>query len=395
MIALATGVAVVTAGATLSCVMSTDGERPELWQVPQTLDAAPAVRVALERGVKSVRVAVEGPYRLIGDDGEVVSQGDRLAEVEVRPAEGGLALGRYIFRPAWLKVLPSEAGTLRVDGRAYRGELIVADRGSGDLLVLNRLGLESYVAGVVGNEMPLSWPMAALRAQAIAARTYALQRLQARKRSAWDVTDDASSQVYKGLENETERARAVVTDTLGVILSWQGRVLTAFYHSTCGGDTIPAAWVFGGADLPPLRGGPCGFCESSKYYRWELRLSPDDLAAKLKGRGAVAPVTSVAVTETGPADHVGKVEIAHAGGTLAISGADLRRSVGHSRIRATRFRAGIEGGEVVFTGAGWGHAVGMCQVGARGMADAGYGTRDILGRYYPGAELVTLYERPE
>ncbi len=388
--ALVSGLLVALTGATLSCVVGTDGDRPELWRLPERLERDPIVRVALERGVREIEVAVRGAYTLIDENGRVVDRGEVLAPTRVRADRGSVAFGQYVFRPPWLKLIPARSGTLRVGGRGYRGELVITERPAGRLLVINRVGLEPYIAGVVGNEMPLSWPLAALRAQAIAARTYALERMQARRRAAWDVSDDASSQVYRGLENETERARKVVADTLGVVLVWNDRLLPAFYHSTCGGETIPASWVFGLPDIPPLGGGPCGFCESSRYYRWRVRLGREAVTEALAERGVRPPLENIEVIEWGPARHVDTVRLVHGGGVSKISGKALRRALGPSKLRSTRFDVRLDGDAVVFEGAGWGHAVGMCQVGARGMAEAGYDTRAILSRYYPGARLVSI-----
>ncbi|GIW70896.1 MAG: sporulation protein SpoIID [Planctomycetota bacterium] len=394
-LALAAAGAVALGCGMLSCVLGGDGGRAELWELPRALRGAPLVRVALREGVAALTVAVHGPYAVFDErGGEPVARGAALAPTQLRAEKSGLAFGRYLFRPGFVRVVPERSGTLELEGTRYRGELVVLWRSGQELLAINRVDLESYVAGVIGNEMPLSWPEAALRAQAIAARSYALYQVQARRRAPYDVTDGASSQVYRGLSQETERARAAVHSTLGVVLSWRGRLFPAFFHSTCGGETIPAAWVFGGPDIPPLGGGPCGFCEASRHYQWEVELSKDEVAAALAGRGVVPPLVSVAVRERGPGAHVALVEVTHAGGRLRLSGAALRRALGTSVLRSSRFEVEDAGERLRWRGAGWGHAVGMCQFGARGMAERGYGTREILQRYYPGAELVALYPAP-
>jgi stage II sporulation protein D len=293
-----------------------------------------------------------------------------------------------------VRVVAKQSGTLVVNGTTYRGDLIVrAATQPPGLLVVNRANLEEYVAGVVGSEMPLLFPEQALRAQAVASRTYALYALRSREADAFDVADDQSSQVYRGLANETDRARKVTLDTLGVILTYRGRVFNSYFHSTCGGETIPASWVFGEAPIPPLSGAPCGFCADSKYYRWRASVTRVDLAAKLAKEGfPVGRVDRVEVLERGPAGHVALVRILHAGGEVRVKGAKLRAILGTSAVRSTAFDIEDPGGDAIaLAGRGWGHGVGLCQFGARGMAQAGYDALAILRRYYPAAELVRIY----
>ncbi len=380
--------------------------------IPRDLAGAPVIRVALVRGAPRASIEVRGPYEIYASDaadarpafaGAALPAVDVALEPEPKdPAAPGIALGTTVFRPGIVRIVAKETGTLVVDGTAYRGDLVVralaSDKERG-VLVVNRVNLEEYVAGVVGSEMPLLFPEAALRAQAIASRTYGLHAWRARLgagEALFDVMDDQSSQVYKGLANETDRARQVTLDTLGVVLAYRGRVLNAYFHSTCGGETIPAAWVFGDASIPPLMGGPCGFCTDSKYYRWRHEERRADLQAKLAKEGfPVAAVSKVEVIERGPGGHVATARVLHPGGELRIKGTRLRRVVGTSSIRSTAFDVADGGGEtVVFEGKGWGHGVGMCQIGARGMAKAGHDALAIVRRYYPAAEVVRAYAVP-
>jgi stage II sporulation protein D len=397
--ALACAGALGLLAAGFSCLGGRAG--PDL-SLPRGLTEATRVRVALIREAPRRVVEVRGPYAIYASDDPHAApqfEGEALPPTEVwAPAADALALGGVVFRPGRTRIEPKRPGTLRVDGAGYRGDLVCRAR-PGDpgapasVMLVNRLGLEEYVAGVLGGEMPLSYPEPALEAQAIAARTYALYEMRVRGRGAdFDVTDDTTSQVYRGLEVETEGARRVVGATCGVVLTYRGLLFPAYFHSTCGGTTVPAWFSLGGSDIPPLSGAPCGFCGDARYARWEAEVRKADLAEGLRREGiAVGSVDRVEVIEVGPAGHAAVVRVVHAGGEVRIRGPRFRHIVGPSVVRSTHFTAEDRGDRVLFFGCGYGHGSGLCQNGARGMARAGYGAAEILRRYYPGAELVRIY----
>jgi stage II sporulation protein D len=389
--------AAVLASTAFSCFAARPAG-PDL-TIPRDLAGAPIVRVALAQQAPKVTLEVRGPYAIFG--GEETGLPPQFAGESLPPtdatAEGdALVLGRTLFRPGIVRIAPKRPGTLVVDGTAYRGEVVLRARREGGVIAVNRVNLEEYTAGVVGSEMPLAFPDAALRAQAIASRTYALYQLKTRAAGAlWDVTNDTLSQVYKGLTNETEKARQVTTETLGVVMTHRGLLFASYFHSTCGGATIPASFELGDLDIEPLMGVPCGFCEDSKYAHWEAAVGKAELAERLRREGiAVRAVRAVEVLALGPAGHVATVRVVHEDGELRVKGSRFRMIAGPSVLRSTLFSAEDAGDRVVFRGRGWGHAVGLCQIGARGMAREGYEASAILRRYYPGAELVRLYAAP-
>jgi stage II sporulation protein D len=367
--------------------------------IPRTLAGAPIVRVALVRGAPRASIEVRGPYEVYASEAagaRPAFAGASLPPVEAALDEGGdgLRLGTYALRPAFARIVASAPGTLLVDGQAYRGELVLRDwKEPRGLLVLNLVHLEEYVAGVVGCEMPLSYPDAALRAQAVAARSYGYYAVRTRGGAPYDVADDQSSQVYAGLKNETPKAREVTLGTGGLVLAFEGRIFSSYFHSTCGGGTIPASWVFGEAPIRPLEGAECGFCGDSKYHRWRAELSKAEIAARLAKQGTpVRAVSRVEVVTRGPRGYAGAVRLSHPEGAVEMKAERFRFMVGASVVRSTWFDVEDPGGEkVVVSGRGFGHGVGLCQVGARGAARAGMDERAILGRYYPGAEMVRLY----
>ncbi|MDP7034551.1 MAG: SpoIID/LytB domain-containing protein, partial [Planctomycetota bacterium] len=254
---------------------------------------------------------------------------------------------------------------------------------------VNHLPMEDYLAGVIGCEMSLSWPDSALETQAICARTYALHEMTASKHKDFDVYDSVKSQVYRGIANDDDRARAMIAKTRGLVLTYQGRVFPTFFSSTCGGHTASAELAFGGPKIPPLSGRPCEACKISKYYRWSRNLDKSTIEKKLRAAGATipGPLSSIQIVQAGPSGHARTVELKGASGSTTWPATRFRMAVGPGTqgILSTRFQTLDRGDTIDFEGGGWGHGVGLCQMGTLGLARDGVPCDRICRFYYPGA----------
>ncbi|MCE9584999.1 MAG: SpoIID/LytB domain-containing protein [Planctomycetes bacterium] len=357
------------------------------------LQGPPVVKVALSRHFpaagNTVGVEIEGEYRVASSrSGAVLHHGTSLAgaAVAVNP-KGGMTVGRDTFPERDLRILPAFDGTLKVGERFYRGSLRAMTNEQGKLLLVNEVPMESYLAGVLGAEMPLDYPQAALEAQAVAARTYALFEIRQAeldgRAELFHVFDDTRSQVYSGTLRETEKARAVIAATRGVALLSGGRLFCAYFHSTCGGHTEPAHLFFDVPQMAPLSGRSCEYCKEGKWRRWEVSFTKAELCQKL----GVKDVSKLRVAEKAPGIHALRVE---AGGR-SWNGMEFRLLVGADRLPSTAFEVEDKGANYVFRGTGYGHGVGMCQVGCKGMAELGYESTEILKFYYPSAEVLKVY----
>jgi stage II sporulation protein D len=301
--------------------------------------------------------------------------------------------------------------------RRYRGELALSATDSG-ITVVNRLPLESYLRGVVALEMgdrPAS-DMAALEAQAVAARSYTVARLRATGQRDWDLGVTVSDQVYGGVDAERTLADAAVAATDGEVLTYGGRVVSAPYHSTCGGSTAEATEVWRGAQEPFLTrvsdripGTDRAYCDIAPRFRWERtfeRAELDRLLERYLRRYSSAPDGSLGATRhvsidgTTPSGRAAAVVFTTSRGSYRVRGNDARyilRSPGGELLNSTYFSldetSGRDGSltRIVLRGRGYGHGVGMCQWGAIGRARAGQSYRQILSTYYPG----TTVERAE
>jgi len=166
------------------------------------------------------------------------------------------------------------------------------------------------------------------------------------------------------------------------VLFYGGAPLAAYFHSTCGGHTSSVGAVFGEKEVPPLCGVGCDWCRDSPYYRWKVQIQRSELVRKLAPWGLVY-LDSIRPLDV---DEGGRPRVLLLNGTKQVKASEFRRAVGPERIRSMAFTAARRGRAFEFAGRGWGHGVGLCQWGARGMALAGKSWREILAHYYPGAE---------
>jgi len=372
----------------------------------------PQVRVLILEAESLPLAAQQQPLVLrIGGQRLALAAGE---EVVLRLAEGELVLERgggverlQAAREIWLEPAsrPAEAGDFQLKQRGYRGRLQVLVGGSG-LRAINHVGLESYLPSVVGSEMPASWPQAALRAQAVAARTYALR--QRKPADPFDLSATVSSQVYKGVDAETPSTREAVLSTRGQVLMYGSTLANAVFHSSSGGATENSGDLWS-QQLPYLVSVP-DFDQASPVQAWQQRLEPEQLQQAFAEIGGAQRIDVLSTTSTG---RVRQARVSGPSGTLVVSGAQLRSRLG---LRSTMVRFELVPSELaalpplpmlpeqyevggfqpqvqlplpslLAVGRGYGHGVGMSQWGALGLAQRGQSYDQILRHYYRGTEL--------
>ena len=291
----------------------------------------------------------------------------------------------------------SHAGALvavaaHLDGRALPGKLEVFADGGG-LVAVNTLDLEEYVAAVVASEVPGGWPDEALRAQAVAARTFAVaQKIAQGPGARAHLGASVLDQVYKYAPSAA--AQQAARATAGQVLTWGASPIAAWFSASCGGvsESAEAAFSTGAGSTPYIQGGSPDDDEGAPKREWTVHIPLAELTAALKKadrvRGEVESLRVVSRTASGRAKTV-RLEAGRAQASL--SAVELRQLLGYTRLPSLLFEVAVEGGEAVFTGRGSGHGVGLCQWGARGRARRGQGYREILAHYYPGAEIRRMY----
>ena len=283
-----------------------------------------------------------------------------------------------------------ERGALHVSGLVH-----VVRRGKG-LLVINQVDLEEYVKGVVPAEVNSTWHREMLKVQAVAARTYALYQHMLSASRDYDVAASIQDQVYRGRQGVDARVQEAVESTRGLVVTHDGAPIYAAFSSTAAGITEDAMVVWS-KDLPYLKGVECPFDVESPYYQWKASFRVTTLERNLRHQGfsvgTIATMTPVGFSRAG---RVSKLRILHSKGELILRGEDLRKAIGYTVVPSTQFTIESMGQDIVLAGYGAGHAVGLCQWGAKELAELGYSFSSILRYYYPGTELqnVALTKMP-
>jgi stage II sporulation protein D len=304
--------------------------------------------------------------------------------VELVPSGAGVRVGAdEVEGPAVLVA----AGPIRL-GERLLSSVVQVDPGPGGLTVVEELPLDDYVAGVVSGELPRGFPAEAQKAQAVAARTYALvKKIEAEASGrSWHLGANVLSQVYAGAA-PNPAARAATDATRGEVLVMGNEPVEAFFHAACGGRTEAGLEALG-RDLPYLASVPCGHCNDAPRVRWTVSL---DGAALGKATGLSGAVTAARVLERTAGGRAARVELTAGGRAAVLTGADLRQRLGWSRLPSLAFELTARRGTFTFTGRGQGHGAGLCQWGAAGLARQGTGYREILRRYYPGTDVAKMY----
>ena len=375
---------------------------------PDAVLAAQSIRVLLSADVYRLDVQADGAVwltdasrdgRAIRSDARITANGKgflvngtRIAHerLTLRAGERGLTL--MLVKPN--DKLPSVSKPIKPvnDQRLampVSGLVHVVRKGKG-FLVINQVDLEEYVKGVVPGEVNSSWHPEMLKAQAVAARTYALYQQMLSASRDYDVVATVQDQVYKGKDGVDTAVLRAVDETRGLVLTYQQAPIYAAFSSTAAGLTEDAVNVWS-KDYPYLKGVECPFDLDSPFYQWKASFRMDKLEQNLRQQGyAVGAITSIEPLAFSRGGRVAKLRILHSEGELILRGEDLRKAVGYSIVPSTQFTIDSVGREVVLSGYGAGHAVGMCQWGAKELAELGYPFSTILSYYYPGTELQEM-----
>jgi stage II sporulation protein D len=349
------------------------------------------IRVAAERGVRSLVIAGRG-VRIASFDGTAALASGAVIEIGESSARIG---GTVLPLPITLSS-PGGVTPLEMNGRRFDGELVVFRD-----LVVNVLPLETYLKGVLASEIPGGWPAESLKAQAVVSRTFALRKIIDREGEPFDVDDSEMDQKYAfpGRNPPIENA---IEETEGIVLSYGGAPIEAFFHASSGGVTESCRNVFQ-RDLPYLRSARDPYTERAGEPGWTCDVNAGVIAkrvstllVKAAGSDGLKDVRVRSRTESGRvrefALFFGK------GGEYVVKGNDFRLALDPKTFKSLLLdrieRKTVNGGTVFsFSGKGYGHGVGMSQLGAKTMAEMGFGYREILGFYYRGARVERWNER--
>lgn len=385
----------------------------------------PNVRVLI--GVKSPPVAVEakGGFQIESESGVSLMRSGNPATIEITRRGRSLQLrfepeGSAAVAEGNVYITPYGGADLMFEGVPYAGRFYVQIQSGGALAVINVVPLETYLEGVLPHEIGDPGPdaFAALEAQAITARTYAMTRIEEQKDQPFDVHAGVRDQVYRGKARVSAPASSAVRETRGVVLAFDGELARTYYCATCGGHTsdirrvwpqrAAAPYLLGHHDRVPQSRG--SFCDWVHNFRWRYSFSGKEVGVMLRNTipkelgvpsDRVGSIVDLKIGERSPSGRVQRLEIVTTKETFVVEGdrirwvlmSDWRRdkilpsTMFDLQKRYLNRRVSF----VSVVGGGNGHGVGMCQNGAIGMAKRGYTHRMILSHYYPGTKLIKRY----
>jgi stage II sporulation protein D len=348
--------------------------------------ASTDIRVLLLEDQKEIMLKFQAPVLIRNpNSGKVLWRG-QPGEIMITPTGELIQIAQQIY--SFHTILIESDSPITVNGRSYRGSVKIWNQGGEKLALVNILDIEDYLRGTMKTEISPLWPMPALKAQAVVARSYALYRrrvVRTKTDRPYDLTSDILSQVYVGVSGEHERSNQAIRETMGEVLTdKEGNILEALYHACCGGFTEAAEEVWGGAS--ELKSVQCPFCTDSPYYNWQAKISIPDFVKIWFGRSGIFSRVSLEPVRVSSTGRWRDIRIRYGNQSKIVRGADFRQKIGPDLIRSTRFKVRVGERQLSFSGNGWGHGAGLCQWGARGMKGVSY--KEILLFYYPSSQSV-------
>lgn len=339
-----------------------------------------AIRVALLQGVNAVTLSSGGVLTVKGTrSGRVLSTSRSGKPITIRHARKGLNIAGTPYAVQDLRV-KSTSNRISLRGKTYPGSLRILRKKRG-LLAVNLVDLDAYLKAVVPSEMPPEWPQEALKAQAVVSRSFVLFHALRNKDRDFDIS--SSAQVYNP-DRRDPRTDKAVDATRKTVLFYKGKLLLSYFCASCGGFTEYASnvWQTEGRLPRPVR---CPFCREEPGFRWRARMSFEELRRKLRS-GGIPHARSVAVhRRSASGGRITALKIKCQDGDKIIKINRFRMTMGPNVIKSGFFDIEAKDGYVTFAGRGWGHGVGMCQRGAKVLAERGKSFSSILRHYFPGA----------
>lgn len=381
--------------AAVCLLMAAAGCRTEFHGEPLTwaplrvpLGREPEIRVAIFDKAPSLRIRCDGACDLTaGPSLNVVSSSpDNTYTVE--PSAQGFRLNGVETQAAWIEFRPRSPAALTVQDRPYPGLLRVY-RGQDLLTAVNVVPLERYLGGVVTHEMYASWNSEALKAQAVAARSFALSRRLGRQSQTYDVLATTVSQRYLGDPVPSSVAKAVA-QTRGIVLEHDGRIAPGYFCSCCGGHTARPEDVFPGQSPVPYEAVPCPYCVGTRHFEWQADIRADDISRAVFGPGG-PPVVALQAMNRRPDGRPDAIRVYTPTAERDVPTATFRSGLQNPQIKSSRFWITTAPGGFRLVGRGFGHGVGMCQYGAQQLASLGAAFDVILACYYPKLHLAKAY----
>jgi stage II sporulation protein D len=380
------------------------------------VSSEPKMRVLIADKISQLNIRLNGEFFLEAPEGKYKFS-DKSGIISLEKINSGFQVQS---RARMLRFRSDVVAALRpVDKNSYATVNNVSYRGTlrlfleqGELRIINVIALEQYLEGVVPSEIPVGRNVAyeAIKAQSVAARTYALRAMNDKKHKSFDVYADHRDQVYLGLLKNTKLANQAIAETRGKALFYRDKPIEAKYFSTAGGLTEDFAEVWGDTSRPYLTVKPNYKGEildaDSPFYRWQKSFSAQQLENRFRrwlNQDALQPDNdlyyeprqySIRVLSRTQGKRIRQLSVSDGSNEIILKAGDIRRFFSDDNGRllpSTLFNMQLLNGEVTLTGGGFGHGVGMCQYGALKLSEKATDFEDILNFYYPGTDLIKVY----
>jgi len=397
-------------------LLATDPDRPAASGGLPAMQIGQAEKFSLTPSSQTVRVDVTpsgGSWTIAADRPFVIRRLSDKTELKrlkslgpsaVVSAANGIRIGSLSLFAEAVELAPDDSPAIWVGRHQYRGTVRLHRQGGGRVVAVNVVPLNHYIASVVDSEMPAKFPDEARKAQAIVARTYVLYRQsQTRGAGLFDVYGDTRSQRYLGyqyretdggrrLAGESDDSRRITQQTAGLICTYRGRIFAPYYSAVCGGRTTAGRHLFKDAS-PALQSVTCRWCRDAKRYRWTVSVPTREANAALRTYLAARNLTfgnlrSVRPVQQSFGSAPPEFHLSDGPHLYRIKSKQIRDAISTSRLPSAYFEVRFVGNDMVFHGRGHGHAVGLCQWGAAGLARSGRTAAQIIGYYYRGAAVT-------
>ena len=413
------------------------------------------IRVGIWSNQRNILVSADVDYKIVNvDKNQTLGRFSANEKATIAYNGNGFILnGKKIdaVRLSLLKLKNDDAYSIEVNKKKYRGDInIHVTNGKSGMTVVNILSVEKYLYGVIAKEISPSWSLEAVKAQAVAARTYAFYSRNKHQSDGYDVCATTDCQVYGGREGEVLRGIKAVDDTAGQVILYKGKLIPAYFHSSSGGYTENSENIWG-TYLPYLR-GVVDYDQGSPHYNWEKQLTPNELGELLSKAGynvgtikaiGISPLTAqpIDTPDRGVSGRVKMIRFIGTNGSIQLTGEKLRTilslksslfdvhimlpvqksiefeisdgigNVGNKKVEINLPSTSEKGyftdkedihrisgrsNEIIsISGFGWGHGIGLSQWGAKAMAEKGPQDdptyfKEILKHYYQGVEVKKL-----
>ncbi|MCD6413453.1 MAG: SpoIID/LytB domain-containing protein [Elusimicrobia bacterium] len=345
------------------------------------------ITVAILSGANSVNISCRGKIFAVDMSQNRKSVFPPRNSYLVLPSPRGIKIRNYLFSN--MVRLFAKKDFIRVNGKSYRDSIIISQK-KGLLTVINEIGVEGYLFGVLPREVSPKWSFEALKAQAVVSRTYILKNLGRFKSKGYDLCSSEISQVYGGADCERENTTKAVIGTQGEVLYYRGKLASVYFHADAAGHTENPKFVWGTPNPPAyLKGVKEKYRKKSPYSDWRTRISYREIALALREKGYhLKRVRRVAKKGRTPSGRVKEIIVYSDSGKIRIPSNKFRTIFGTRNIKSTKIRkiTNTRAG-AIFYGQGWGHGVGFSQWGAKDLAERGWNYRKILRFYFPGAKI--------